>query len=494
MPTFYIDPSAATNGNGSLANPFNTWAGVPWAAGNAYLQKAGTQFVTAVGSAGRIAPSASGTSAARILIGAYGEGSRPRIYNRADTGFNLDRRSYITLQDFDIDNTEATAAGVGGGGDTAAESVGLIVQGCYIHGGNVEGMSFITQANRLGTRSLLVQRNIIENVGGHGIICAGEHDSTIVRQNKVTRAGFAAPRHGISAYAHRATTTPTWTLVSGSIYKTAIGAQTYKTTVTDIYGVLYRNAGRTLARAATATAPGSWEYGFSGGELFINVGGVPAGQITFSYTSLSVIFERNIVMGVVDFDGNEGHGIQLDDLASDSLIRGNRISSCEGRGIQINMGRRNRVVANVVENCKRGGIRADVNGAVLNAVSNNTVISGAATASPSVGIVLGADNTARSNVVLSFDTGITGTSTSTESNNLINAPTIRSGGIAAGSGSFSADPLLGAYYRPTADSPLIGAGAPLDAYPMLDAAGVQFNRAPTIGAFEYVRPRAGRRV
>lgn len=58
----------------------------------------------------------------------------------------------------------------------------------------------------------------------------------------------------------------------------------------------------------------------------------------------------------------------------------------------------------------------------------------------------------------------------------------------------TSDPLLGAYYRPTADSPLIGAGAPLDVYPMLDAAGVQFNRVPTIGAFEYVRPRAGRRV
>lgn len=491
MAIIYVDPSAAVNGNGSYEAPFNTWVGMTWAAGNAYLQKAGTQFVTAVGSAGRIAPSASGTSAARILIGAYGDGLRPRIYNRADTGFNLDRRSYITLQDFDIDNTEATAAGIGGGGDTAAESVGLIVQGCYIHGGNVEGMSFITQANRLGTRSLLVQRNIIENVGGHGIICAGEHAATIVRQNTVARAGFASPRHGISAYAHRATTTPTWTLVSGSIYKTAIGAQTYKITVTDIYGVLYRNAGRTLARAATATAPGSWEYGFSGGELFINVGGVPAGQITFSYTNLSVVFDGNTVTGVVDFDGNEGHGIQLDDLASDSIIRGNLIFDCEGRGVQVNMGRRNRVAANLIMNCRRGGVRADVNGAVLNTVDNNIVLAGNATIAPSVGVVLGADNTARNNVISGFDTGITGAGTSSENGNAITATTLRSGGIAAGAITVTTNPLLDpGTYRPLPGSPLIGAG--VNVGPLLDKSGKRFARRPSIGAYEFVRSRSAR--
>lgn len=486
MAYIYIDPSAAVNGNGSYEAPFNTWVGMTWAAGNAYLQKAGTQFVTAVGSAGRIAPSASGTSAARILIGAYGDGSRPRIYNRADTGFNLDRRSYITLQDFDIDNTEATAAGVGGGGDTAAESVGLIVQGCYIHGGNIDGMSFVTQANRLGTRSLLVQRNIIENVGGHGILCAGEHAATIVRQNTVARAGFAFPRHGISAYPHRATTTPTWTLVSGSIYKTAIGAQTYKTTVTDIYGVLYHNAGRTLARAATATAPGPWEYGFSGGELFINVGGLPAGQITFSYTNLSVVFDGNTVSGVVDFDGIEGHGIQLDDLASDSIVRRNFIYDCEGKGVQVNMGRRNLISANLIKNCKKGGIRAGVNGAALNTVDGNTVIAGSSTLSPSVGVGLVAENSARNNVVIGFDTGITGTSTSTENYNLINAAAVRSGGIAAGANTIISSPLLDPVtYRPLPGSPLIGAGTHLGYRRDFD--GKQRPNPPSIGAVDVAK-------
>lgn len=57
-----------------------------------------------------------------------------------------------------------------------------------------------------------------------------------------------------------------------------------------------------------------------------------------------------------------------------------------------------------------------------------------------------------------------------------------------------ADPLLNEFYRPTANSPLIGAGAPLDTYPLLDAAGNPFFRVPTIGAFEYQRPRAVRRL
>lgn len=66
-------------------------------------------------------------------------------------------------------------------------------------------------------------------------------------------------------------------------------------------------------------------------------------------------------------------------------------------------------------------------------------------------------------------------------------------GLALASGDIVSNLLLNSNYRPTAASPLIGAGAPLDVYPMLDAAGVQFNRVPTIGAFEYIRPRAGRR-
>jgi hypothetical protein len=44
MATYYIDPSAGTNGTGTAASPFNTWTGVPVAAGNVYKQKRGTTW------------------------------------------------------------------------------------------------------------------------------------------------------------------------------------------------------------------------------------------------------------------------------------------------------------------------------------------------------------------------------------------------------------------------------------------------------------------
>jgi hypothetical protein len=42
--TFYIDPSAASNGNGTQASPFNDWNSVSFQRGNTYLQKAGTTY------------------------------------------------------------------------------------------------------------------------------------------------------------------------------------------------------------------------------------------------------------------------------------------------------------------------------------------------------------------------------------------------------------------------------------------------------------------
>lgn len=44
MATFYIDPSLSTNGDGSLATPYNTWVGVTLTANNIYRQKRGTIY------------------------------------------------------------------------------------------------------------------------------------------------------------------------------------------------------------------------------------------------------------------------------------------------------------------------------------------------------------------------------------------------------------------------------------------------------------------
>lgn len=66
MTIYYIDPQAATNGNGtSPATPMNSFVGVVWAAGNRVRIKRGSTFT------GVFAPGAAGTSGNPIIIEAY---------------------------------------------------------------------------------------------------------------------------------------------------------------------------------------------------------------------------------------------------------------------------------------------------------------------------------------------------------------------------------------------------------------------------------------
>ncbi len=74
----YIDPSLTENGNGSIEHPYNTWTGVELKPNTAYLQRRGTK------AGGELIIN---TSAERILIGAYGEGSRPDLNLNPDHKF-----------------------------------------------------------------------------------------------------------------------------------------------------------------------------------------------------------------------------------------------------------------------------------------------------------------------------------------------------------------------------------------------------------------------
>lgn len=68
MTTYYIDPSLPANGDGSYLNPFNSWGWVTFASGNIYLQKTDTTYH------GKLT-----ISVIDVLIGAYGDGSLPKI-------------------------------------------------------------------------------------------------------------------------------------------------------------------------------------------------------------------------------------------------------------------------------------------------------------------------------------------------------------------------------------------------------------------------------
>ncbi|WP_330308182.1 MULTISPECIES: right-handed parallel beta-helix repeat-containing protein [unclassified Streptomyces] len=105
--TYYVDCSAAAGGTGSSSSPFNSLTSV-----NALTLTAGDQVLLQRGTAcsGQLAPKATGTAAAPVVIGAYGSGDRPAI--NADGATNavlLDNTPYTTVQDLELtadgDNT-----------------------------------------------------------------------------------------------------------------------------------------------------------------------------------------------------------------------------------------------------------------------------------------------------------------------------------------------------------------------------------------------------
>lgn len=115
MADYYIDPSLQSNGAGTAASPFNTWVGVPVAAGNKYYQKRGTTYTGAF-------PSLTSGSAGNVtVVAAYSnaDGSdntaQPRpIINIGDTmmpGAINSPKTYIRFYRVDIRSSRSVVDG-----------------------------------------------------------------------------------------------------------------------------------------------------------------------------------------------------------------------------------------------------------------------------------------------------------------------------------------------------------------------------------------------
>ena len=114
--TYYVNCSAASNGSGTQASPWNSTSAV-----NAVTFQPGDQILFARGTTcnGSLAPQGSGTSGTPISIDAYGSGALPVIAagSGATAAFELSDQSYWTVQDLQI--TGGVDYGVYVTGDTA---------------------------------------------------------------------------------------------------------------------------------------------------------------------------------------------------------------------------------------------------------------------------------------------------------------------------------------------------------------------------------------
>ena len=178
--TFYIDPSAAANGIGTQARPFNSWKSVSFQRGNTYLQKAGTTYPGIL-----YITSVKGTASLPVIIDRYGTGAPPIITNVV----LFDNSSYITFQDFTtrvptypslvigngsthitVNNNSITdgVAGIFLGGSGCNN----VIENNTIHDVAVDGI-VVGQAVCTNGNQTLIQGNTINNTGIHGIELVG---------------------------------------------------------------------------------------------------------------------------------------------------------------------------------------------------------------------------------------------------------------------------------------------------------------------------------
>lgn len=407
MPFWYINPSIAAaaesdafDGGFGVGKLRDSWADVTWTAGDSYRQACGTEFV------GRVTVGASGTQAAPIYIGAYGTGVKPKIVGgTSDTaGMRVSSRSRVTIEDLDIScpTTSSSGNGIEGFFSSSSEGVGFVVRRCDIHDCKNVGLALFTITVGAGAavRSLLVEGCTFTDNGFHGSTVYGAVQGAKFVSCVYVGNGHTVAGHGASSFAHRNTYTNTgWTLVSGTTYKRAVAAPSGTTGIpTDVYQATYNKSPswHLTKNTSTPTAPGSNEFGFSAGEIYVNVGEAPASgrEIKAAVeiaTGIQYFFCE--FRETSNFAGGEGSGSQADDFSTVQWI-GCESADNGGSGLFVNLGGGCSAIGCILRDNAESGFGSAA--AVSNAANNNTILRNAI----GVNFTLGSDSgSAQKNII-----------------------------------------------------------------------------------------------
>jgi len=539
MTTYYIDPSAATNGAGTLESPRNTYP-TAVAYGDRVLFKEGTTI-----SGGWVLPTITGvgSDSNRLTIGTYSSltgGAITQMSRQAtivaannQDGIFVSGKDYVTISNLQLLGTrDFPLAGVRVLNSSyvtveycTTESSSSVSGGCY-------GVRFDNATGSGSARTnWTIRGNVVKRTTGNaGIICvwsstAGEYVSNIlVTGNTVlgnAQSVIGATNDGITIIS-RATA-----LYVNREGLTAKGVVVTDNTVTGTHAYAYKVSG--------ASAIGGKPNVFSRNRA-LDIGDFKTDMHCMWFAACDLfIVEDNYVNGSNAFIGQDfgsGVGIFIDKPASDLdgssnfVVRRNICfntgrestsnSEVGGAGILVFLSSGHVIEANFVSGCSNGivaigwyGSGAKTSNVIIRSntvvgsrYSNYYVCKSADAVSLSNNLSVGGN---RGYYI--ENSGSAPVTNYSERNNFAfsaveydwcggNEPTAALPTIlirTPAAGNATADPLLNEYHRPTADSPIIAAGAPLDTYPLLDVAGNSFYRVPTIGAFEYVRPRAERR-
>ncbi|KAJ5773055.1 Pectin lyase fold/virulence factor [Penicillium paradoxum] len=150
--SYYFDGSAATNGEGTEAKPFNTLSSIPslsLSPGDNILLKRGTTFT------GPLSLDSSGSAGSVITIGAYGDASKSKPIVQAGDSLSsvlIKGSSFVTVQDLNITNpgdNSSPRRGVYVYASDAGRVQEITLQRLYIH--DVRGWMPSTTTSGAGT-------------------------------------------------------------------------------------------------------------------------------------------------------------------------------------------------------------------------------------------------------------------------------------------------------------------------------------------------------
>jgi hypothetical protein len=162
--SYYVDCSAAANGDGAQASPWNDLAVVSSQAfnpGDSLLFKRGTTC------SGALLFQSAGTSAERITLDAYGDGALPIIDGAGqETALKLVNPSYVTVQNLEVKGS--TRWGVLATSDVPTVVEGLVLRDLVVHnvhGGTVDakftGLVIVMPMVKLGKFNNVLIENVL---------------------------------------------------------------------------------------------------------------------------------------------------------------------------------------------------------------------------------------------------------------------------------------------------------------------------------------------
>jgi hypothetical protein len=434
MATIHVDPEWPTTGTGTFEDPYKSWASTTtMTAGNSYLQAEGTTFVGTLG--GPLGTG--GTAAAPIIIGVYSRVDGSQVSRRGAAAINA------TGQSFGINITSARPY--------------VIVDGLEIYGATSANITK-TAASKSESQYCEFRNLLLHDGIADGLLASGKGNKVIdchIYGNGQDGARFVGDDLEVSGNHMWGNGT---TNVDGDCCQLLNCSNPY------VHGNIFDHTASIYKQALIHNR----DDGASTGGLFVD-----NDILCVQYTGGAAL--KSLFCGVpgAKFSGNRISGGQYGAFleAADITFASNEVV-VSGSSTVVGVALR--------------GTGIDVLG--------NTVVGGGGDAD-SIGI--DHDNAANTgctivgNALLSWPVAIR-TDGATYSHNAFDDCTVRNGDAAsaegtAGTGDVVADLGVGPDYRPRASSPLIGAGSHFGYG--LDADGNLRWNPPTIGAYEYVRPR-----